>query len=149
MNVSDLHRELQPLPPRMAGVRRSPLAVALPACLVGLCAAFGAGHALAVDAVADAAAEAVATVEFNEDLLRIPVDVRMFAEGNPVPAGTYRIDLYMNDQWKGRTDVRFETRTPGDRVALPCFDAALLDMLGFDLQHLNPSVQPSLQGGAQ
>jgi len=149
MNVSDLHRELQLLPPHTAGLRRTRLAVALPACLLGLCAAFGAGHALAVDAVADAAAEAVATVEFNEDLLRIPVDVRMFAEGNPVPAGTYRIDLYMNDQWKGRTDVRFEPLNPGDRVALPCFDAALLDMLGFDLQHLNPSVQSSLQGGAQ
>jgi len=119
------------------------------ASLLGALGVLGAGSAVAVDTTADAAAEAVATVEFNEDLLRIPVDVRMFAEGNPVPAGTYRIDLYMNDQWKGRTDVRFQPLNPGDRVALPCFDASLLDMLGFDLKQLNPNVQPTLQGGSQ
>jgi len=149
MNSNSTH-SVRPAPARNGGLVRTGLALALPACFLGL-AGLAPNAARAVDAVAEAVADAaaVATVEFNEDLLRIPVDVRMFAEGNPVPAGTYRIDLHMNDQWKGRTDVRFQPLNPGDRVALPCFDAALLDMLGFDLQHLNPAVASALEGGGQ
>jgi len=112
-------------------------------------------HAAAVsaagpaDAAEDAAAVAVAVVEFNEDLLRIPVDVRMFAAGNPVPAGNYRIDLHMNGEWKGRTEVRFEARNPGDLVAQPCFDGALVEMLGFDLEKFSTSVREQLHAGEQ
>jgi len=111
----------------------------------------GATHAAAIAGAADAADDVAATavVEFNEDLLYIPVDVSMFATGNPVPAGHYRVDLHINGQWKGRTDLRFETRNPGDLVALPCFDAALLETLGFDLKHLNASMRERLLAGEQ
>jgi len=110
-------------------------------------AAAAAGAAGPADAGADTAA--IAVVEFNEDLLRIPVDIRMFAQGNPVPAGNYRVDLHMNGQWKGRTQVRFETRMPGDLVALPCFDMALLEQLGFDLKHLETSARGAMESGGQ
>jgi len=108
---------------------------------------YAAAAAGAVDATDDVAA--VAVVEFSEQLLRIPVDVSMFAVGNPVPAGNYRVDLNMNGQWKGRTDVRFDTRNPGDLVALPCFDAALLEILGFDSKHFTAAVQGRLLAGEQ
>jgi len=101
------------------------------------------------DVVGVADAAAVAVVEFNQDLLRIPVDVSMFAVGNPVPAGSYRIDLNMNGQWKGRTEVRFEARDPGDLVALPCFDTALLELLGFDLDQLDARTREHLYAGEQ
>jgi len=133
-------------------MRRNALYSLLGPVLFGLC---GATHAAAIAGAADAAADAAddvtatAVVEFNEDLLRIPVDVRTFAIGNPVPAGNYRVDLNMNGQWKGRTEVRFETRNPGDLVALPCFDAALLETLGFDLKHLSVRVSERLLAGEQ
>jgi len=71
----------------------------------------------------------------------------MFAEGNPVPPGTYRVDVYLNDAWKGKRSVRFETRNPGDRIAQPCFDAEFLDVLGFDPKRIAPDVQARLQAG--
>jgi len=119
-------------------------------CLFGLShpvQAAAAGATGPADATADAVA--VAVVEFNEDLLRIPVDISMFATGNPVPAGNYRVDLNMNGQWKGRTEVRFETRSPGDLVALPCFDMALLELLGFDLKHVDSSARETMESGQQ
>jgi len=109
-------------------------------------AAAAAAAASAVsDATAAEAAIASAIVEFNEDLLRIPVDVNMFAEGNPVPPGSYRVDLHLNGQWKGRTEVRFELLNPMDRVAIPCFDLRLLQQLGIDLKQISAHVHDALQ----
>jgi len=134
--------------------RRTALYGLLAVALLGLhshayAAAAAAGSAGPADAAEDVTSAAVTVVEFNEDLLRIPVDVRMFAAGNPVPAGNYRVDINMNGQWKGRTEVRFETRNPGDLVALPCFDMALLETLGFALEKLKPSVREKLSAGEQ
>jgi len=69
---------------------------------------------------------------FNPSRLAFPVDVEMFAHGNPVLPGTYRLDVMLNDDWMGKFDVRFENPHPDDRIAQPCFDAQLLDTLGFD-----------------
>jgi len=121
-------------------MRRTLLYTLLP-CLLTHPAVAGTG--------ADPEASAPAVVQFREELLRVPVDVSLFAAGNPVPAGTYRVDLHMNGQWKGRTDVRFETAGEGNRVALPCFDAALLETLGFDLAHASAELQTAIQTGAQ
>jgi len=99
------------------------------------------------DAAAAGEAAAIEIVEFNEDLLRIPVDVRLFAEGNPVLPGSYRVDLRMNGQWKGRTEVRFALLNPGDRIALPCFDLPLLEQLGFDMKQVSAQAQAAMQDG--
>jgi len=113
-----------------------------------------AAAAAAAGAVSDAAAEAaeeaaaIAVVEFNEDLLRIPVDIRMYAEGNPVLPGSYRVDLRLNNQWKGRTEVRFEFIQPTDRIAIPCFDLTLLEHLGFDSKQFSSQLQDGLKDGA-
>jgi len=94
-----------------------------------------------------AAATAFSEVEFSQDMLQFPVDVRLFAQGNALPAGNYRVDLYTNSEWKGRDSVRFAMTPDNERVAQPCFDLALLDTLGFDLVHLDESARTALQRG--
>jgi len=100
-----------------------------------------------VAAVEDATATAFSIVEFNPDMLQFPVDVSLFAQGNALPAGSYLVDIYTNSEWKGRTSVRFAMLPGNDRVAQPCYDLALLDMLGFDPSHLSESHRTTLQGG--
>jgi len=142
----------------MRAIRANALAAAV---MLGLTLGSHAVHAAAIaaEAGADAGADvgitddaastaaAFSVVEFSTDLLQFPVDVRLFAEGNALPAGTYRVDLYTNEDWKGRTSVRFETVPGNDRVAQPCFDLALLDTLGFDLGLLNADAHAAMQAG--
>jgi len=148
------------VPPRHPSLLQKPIAMpiwwVLGGWVLGVLLALAACpvQAAAASAVSDAAAEvaeevaAIAIIEFNQDLLRIPVDVRMYAEGNPVLPGSYRVDLRLNTQWKGRTEVRFELLNPNDRVAIPCFSLPLLEQLGFDPKQLSAQVQASLQDGA-
>jgi len=86
-------------------------------------------------------------VKFNPGMLVFPVDVDLFAEGNPVLPGSYRLDAHLNDRWQGKYDVRFESLAPGDRVAQPCFDQELLAALGFDLTHVNTDFLERLNAG--
>jgi len=88
-----------------------------------------------------------APARFNTSLLVFPVDVGLFADGNPVPPGDYRVDVYLNNAWKGKHHIRFETRVPGEPIAQPCFNAALLDALGVDPQHIAAGVQARLAAG--
>ncbi|QNP47706.1 fimbria/pilus outer membrane usher protein [Diaphorobacter aerolatus] len=75
--------------------------------------------------------ELAAAIEFNPAMLRSPVDTRVFARGNPTPEGRFESDLYVNKLWKGR--ARIELQKPaGSPNAIACFDAPLLDLLGFD-----------------
>ena len=77
-------------------------------------------------------------VEFNSAFLRSTVDVSAFSQGNPVAAGKHTVDLYLNERWKGRTEVQFETLKPSDTVAQPCFTTKTLALLGIDTTHLSP-----------
>lgn len=95
----------------------------------------------AVEAVTGSAVVA----EFNPAFLRSPVDVRMFSTGNPVPPGTHRIDLYMNGQWRGREQVRFENSTADTFVASPCYDSRLLLLLGLDLDRLQAQARHAIE----
>jgi len=141
----------------VAGMKWAALPVALALGLGGhALAAVGAAEA-GTDAGMDAgmteevalAATMLSTVaiEFSQDMLQFPVDVRLFAEGNAVPAGTYRVDIATNNEWKGRTDVRFELVEGNERVAQPCFDLGLLETLGFDLVNLTEDARARMQGG--
>jgi len=95
----------------------------------------------------DAPARAHAPASFNSSLLVFPVDVDMFTDGNPVPPGKYRVDVYLNKAWQGKHQIPFDTQAPGERVAQPCFSAALLDTLGVDVQHVQPDAQARLAAG--
>jgi len=121
------------------------LALGCPACAAIPASDAGADAGVDVASVVDAAAFSI--VEFSPDLLQFPVDVSLFTDGKALPAGNYRVDLHMNEEWKGRLSVRFAMAAGNDRVAQPCFDLALLDTLGFDFAHLDADVRASLQRG--
>jgi len=93
------------------------------------------------------AAAAPEVVEFNTAFLRSPVDVRLFAQGNPVAPGYQRIDLYLNGFWKGRTEVRFQLPTPESHIAQPCYDLRLFELLGLDSAHSSASAQQAMSSG--
>lgn len=76
-------------------------------------------------------------VEFNSAFLRSAVDTRAYSQGNPVAPGNHTVDLYINDKWKGRVDVRFENRDAKDAVAQPCFNARIVALLGLDTSRLS------------
>ncbi len=92
--------------------------------------------------------QAQALVEFDAAFLRSPVDIGMFSRSGQMPAGEHRVDVMLNEAWKGRHSVRFG-RPDGSRdgTTLPCFDAALLSRLGLDLDALSPETLAALRSG--
>jgi outer membrane usher protein len=79
-------------------------------------------------------------VEFNAAFLGgAGVDVSQFARSNSAAPGIYRLDLVVNDRWLGRADVRIGNPSSVSASALPCFDKALLDRAGIDLDKLEPN----------
>jgi len=106
------------------------------------CLAIAAGFSLGAACPAHASSS---EVQFNEVFLRSPVDIRMFSRGNPVPAGTYRVDVQVNGGWKGRHNIPFELPSPQETVAQPCFDLKLLDGLGLDIDRLGADTRAALQ----
>lgn len=77
------------------------------------------------------------TVEFSSTFLRSPVDVSSFSQGNPVLEGNYPVDLYINDRWKGRAEVKFKNPTQNSVIAQPCFNLRLISILGIDIGKLS------------
>lgn len=72
-------------------------------------------------------------LSFNPDFLRTPVDLGLFARGNPVPPGRQRVEVFVNGQGRGRHDLMFVPPQDGGPVATPCFDARLLAVLGIQV----------------
>lgn len=62
------------------------------------------------------------------------VDLSAFSNGNPMVAGDYRVDIYVNGSWKGRRDLPFRANRQGEVGA--CLDIALLEELGVDTEQL-------------
>lgn len=89
----------------------------------------------------------VAQVQFNDTLMMKPrgqrLDLDRFAKGNPVPAGDYLVDLYVNGAWSGRSTVRFSAEA-GAPDAKPCFDRTLVARLGLDDQALTDTGRAEL-----
>ncbi len=56
-------------------------------------------------------------------------DLTRFEHGNPVLAGNYNTDIYLNNIWVGRSDVRFVAAS-AKANATPCVDRKMLDQLG-------------------
>ncbi len=119
---SPVHRHLAGVP-RLAYGRR--LAGAISAALAGsvsLCAPASGMHAT-----------------FNPNFLQGPtgrqIDISRFAHGNPVVSGDYRLDVYVNQNWIGREDVRVEERTDAAGVRY-CFGRQQLDRIRLDTTQL-------------
>ena len=62
------------------------------------------------------------------------VDLSAFRNGNPMVAGDYRVDIYVNGNWKGRRDLPFRANGKGEVGA--CLDLALLEELGVNTEQL-------------
>lgn len=90
-----------------------------------------------------------AEVEFNDLFLHQPggsaVDFSRFNKGNIVLPGNYRAELYVNQAWLGRMEVRMGETAGKDSPVLPCFDEPLLTRIGADSNKLTPAATASLQ----
>jgi len=127
-----------------ARLRLTPLCAAL---LVAL-----ASHGLdAYAAEATTPGIKVATVEFEDAFLMggpgQRTDVSRYARGNAVAPGSYMVDLFINQNYIGRTEVPF-TPVGGDAPAQPAFDHQLLQRIGVDLSKLSPASTEKLAQGA-
>lgn len=81
-------------------------------------------------------------VDFNSSFGGIGsgrVDISRFNRSNPVVPGTYRVDLYANDELVSREDVTFADMA-GHNGATPCFSHRLIEKMGVDMDKLDPQV---------
>lgn len=94
------------------------------------------------------AAQETEDVEFNDSFLRFHVDASRYSQGNPLAAGVYRVDIYLNERWIGRQDIRFELPSPESTVAVPCFDMQLFNELGINTEKVTPETLRLLEDAA-
>lgn len=91
-----------------------------------------------------AMAPAPVQAQFDADFLSgtgQKVDLSAFINGNPMVAGTYRVDIYVNGSWQGRRDLQFKADRDG--VVGACLGLPLLEELGVDTSQLTEPAQPS------
>lgn len=81
------------------------------------------------------------TFEFSEGFLigGQAIDMRRYANGNPLPAGMYTVDVQLNGESIGSHDVRF-VASDDPFIAQPCLDSTLLRRIA-----LKPDYQQALQ----
>ena len=117
------------------------------ALVLSLCASAGAW----ADPGAAPTSTAVAQVEFNSTFLQQPDGVRIdfsrFNKGNVPLAGRYRVELYVNQSWLGRTELTLRQVGADGADVQPCFDRALLERIGVDLHKLVPASEARLDAG--
>lgn len=97
-----------------------------------LAVAVASGLAVTAKATADSDLQA----SFNPAFLQGPagqqVDISRFERGNPVSPGSYRLDVYVNQNWIGRQEVRVREGQPPSY----CFARKQLSSLGLDSTRL-------------
>ncbi len=121
------------------------IGVALGAQQAPVRAADGEVNAAATDTAADVPSSLDAS--FDRNLLsgagQNTSDLARFERGNVLLPGVYRTDIFLNNAWVGRNDVRFAAPNP-DASAIPCVDKSLYLQLGLPLQKLSEQQQASL-----
>lgn len=132
--------------------RRVLLCVGIAAALSTWTVASAAPAAASPDASAAATNGADASAnggyaDFDRSLLagsgQNTTDLSRFEHGNPVLPGSYNADIYLNNIWVGRGDVRFASSAP-NTSATACVDRNFLNRLGLHPQKLSPEVLASL-----
>lgn len=112
--------------------------IALALCGVGStawadAAANGGPAAIGANAAPDASLDA----SFDRSMLsgagQNTTDLSRFERGNFIAAGGYSLDLYLNNSFVGRANVRFAAPSP-NASAVPCVTAELLDRYGLHPQ---------------
>jgi outer membrane usher protein len=109
------------------------IAAALATWSTGVTAASAASASGVPATGADVADAGPADSTFDRSLLpgagENTASLARFEHANPVPAGNYNADVYLNNTWVGRSNIRFVA--PSDRsAASACIDRKLLDQLG-------------------
>lgn len=135
----------------LAVSRRALLCAGVAAALVGwagTATAFADASASASASPAAEGADANSTVDFDRSLLagagQNTTDLSRFEHANQLMPGTYSTDVYLNNVWVGRRDVRIATPSGGTN-AVPCVDRSLLDQLGVHPPKLSPATMATLQ----
>jgi len=89
----------------------------------------------------------VADVQFNDQLLMKPrgqsLDISGFERGNPIPAGEYPVDVYVNGDWLSKSTVTFVKQADHDG-AVPCFDRSLLQRVGLNFEALPENMRSQI-----
>ncbi|MDR3444859.1 fimbria/pilus outer membrane usher protein [Dyella sp.] len=130
-------------------VRRALLCVAIGGALLSW---HGASHAAAAGPAATGAEGSSAVeADFDRSLLsgsgNNTNDLSRFERGNVIMPGVYRTDIYLNEVWVGRADVRFASPTP-DAPVQACVTKALFGQMGLPLQKLSAEQQAKLADGS-
>ena len=101
-------------------------------------AAAAAAGASATDAAANSNGS---DAQFDRSLLpdsgQNTTDLSRFEHGNVVTAGIYNVDVFLNNTWMARSNVRLAVATPNAN-ATPCVTRVLLDQLGLHPAKLSP-----------
>ncbi|KVU87178.1 fimbria/pilus outer membrane usher protein [Burkholderia ubonensis] len=97
---------------------------------------------------AQAVATQVASVQFDSGFLtdngRDVADISRFEKGNAVLPGTYGVDVYVNDNLVTSARVKFRASAHSPD-AQPCFDEALLQDIGVDVERLHATTLAQLR----
>ncbi|KVP61081.1 fimbria/pilus outer membrane usher protein [Burkholderia ubonensis] len=97
---------------------------------------------------AQAVATQVASVQFDSGFLtdngRDVADISRFEKGNAVLPGTYGVDVYVNDNLVTSARVKFRASAHSPD-AQPCFDEALLQDIGVDVERLHAATLAQLR----
>lgn len=105
------------------------------------------GLALLLSSLGCSFSEASELVEFNPAFFGNSrgqaVDLSKFQRSNPLEPGTYRLDLYLNQNWVGRQDIRIRAAVEEGQPPQPCLPPSVLVQLGVDFRKL-----PAEQGDA-
>jgi outer membrane usher protein len=111
----------------------------------------GVSHAAPVADASASGADASASggfADFDRNLLsgngQNTTDLSRFEHGNPVLPGDYSTDIYLNNVWVGRGNVRFAASSANSN-ATPCVDRKLLDNLGLHPPKLGDVTLAQLQ----
>ena len=82
------------------------------------------------------AAAAAPAIEFSEGFLigGQSIDMRRYAQGNPIEEGQHRVDVWINGQFHQTRDITFKA-SEGEAHARPCLPADLLDALQLREDH--------------
>ena len=98
-----------------------------------------------------AATDGLPVIEFNDDFAPAAAapkaDFSRFARGNPLAPGEYRVDLSVNGQGRGRTEVMVKATRGPDEAQL-CVTRALLERLSVDFEKLGEAALLALAGPA-
>ncbi len=117
---------------------------------VAVLIAFAGSRAWGAEAAAAIAGPAT-EIQFEDAYVRQPngarVDISRFSKGNVALPGDYQADLYVNQVWVGRTQIRLRQLSADSNDVQACFDAPLLERIGVDLSKLTPEAGARLAAG--